>query len=137
MLDEALSLAPQDDKAKDLQNKIESELDKLSNVTKFFFNPVLYDFGKDAGSRPSTVIARGSEVYVLDSGLNRVYRFVLNETKDQLQPTPLPGQPTPNPIVMRQGDERGNIVIGRLADICWSTSGSGCSSTGVRSLTGR
>ncbi len=128
MIDEALLLAPQDAKAKELQNKVEGELDKLSNVTKFFFYPLLYDFGKDAGSHPSTVIARGGEVYVLDTGLNRLYKFTLNEAKDGVQSNV-------NPVVLRQGDERGNIVIGQLADIFWATAGNGRAGSGVLTLT--
>ncbi|HET6315542.1 MAG TPA: hypothetical protein VFG86_03720 [Chloroflexota bacterium] len=128
MLDEALNLAPQDAAAKDLQAKVQSELDKLANVTKFFFYPVLYDFGKDAGSRPGTVIARANEVYVLDGALNRLYKFLMNDARDGIQPNA-------SPVVMRQGDERGNIVIGRLADIAWSTAGNGRSGASVLTLT--
>lgn len=127
LADEAVNLSPRDTSAKEVRTKIANELDKLNNVTKFFFYPLLYEF-KDKDSRPSVVIARGIDVYVLDTGLNRLYKFLLNDAKDNIQPNP-------NPIVMRQGDERGAIVVGRLADIFFATAGGGRSSTGVLTLT--
>ncbi len=127
LTEEALSLSPREATAKEIQAKIAAELDKLSNVTKFFFYPLLYDF-KEKDSRPTTVLARGIDVYVLDSGLNRLYKFLLNDAKDGIQPVQ-------NPVVMRQGDERGPIVIGRLTDIFWATSGGGRSGAGLLTLT--
>jgi DNA-binding beta-propeller fold protein YncE len=137
LVDEALSANPRDQVAKDLQTKIVNELDKLNNVTKFFFYPVLFSFD-DKDSHPATVIARGSEIYVLDTGLNRLYKFTLNDNKDGLSTTPASAAtpaPAPNPVVMRQGDERGSIVIGRLSDIFWASAGGGRSGTGVLTLT--
>ena len=110
-----------------MQTKIVNELDKLNNVTKFFFYPVLFNFD-EKDSRPATVIARGSEIYVLDAGLNRLYKFLLNDNKDGLlsasarSATPVP---TPSPVILRQGEERGSVVVGRLADIFWGSSGAG------------
>jgi hypothetical protein len=137
LVDEAVTANPRDQVAKDLQTKIVNELDKLNNVTKFFFYPVLYTFD-EKDSRPSTVIARGAEVYLLDSGLNRLYKFLLNDNKDGLLNAPVRSAtpaPTPSPVILRQGDERGSIVIGRLADIFWATTGGGRSGAGVLTLT--
>jgi DNA-binding beta-propeller fold protein YncE len=126
-----------DARARDLQTLVGKELDGLNKATTFFYYPLLYDFA-EAGSRPTVVAARGNEVYVLDSGLHRLYKFLLNETRDQLQPAPtrMPTPaPTPNPVVMRQGDERGAIVVGEMADIFWGTAGAGRTSTGLLTLT--
>jgi hypothetical protein len=129
LLDEALLLAPRDKTTQELQTKITSALDRLNNVVKFFFYPMLYDF-KEPDSRPTKVVARGIDVYVLDMGLHRLYKFLLNETRDHIQPIT-----NTNPIVMRQGDERGAIVIGRMTDVFWATTGGGRSSVGLLTLT--
>lgn len=137
LVDQAVSASPRDTSAKELQSKIGNELDKLSNISKFFFYPVLYSFD-EKDSHPASVIARGTDVYVLDNGLNRLYKFVLNDAKDGLQPSPTrsaTSAPTPNPVVMRQGDERGSIVIGGLTDIFWAAPGGGRSGNGVLTLT--
>jgi DNA-binding beta-propeller fold protein YncE len=137
LVDEAIAANPRDQVAKDLQTKIVNELDKLNNVTKFFFYPILFSFD-DKDSRPAAVIARGNEIYVLDAGLNRLYRFLLNDNKDGLltvaarSATPVP---TPSPVILSQGDQRGAVVVGRLADVFWGSAGAGRTGTGVLTLT--
>ncbi|MBI3734174.1 MAG: hypothetical protein HY259_12080 [Chloroflexi bacterium] len=127
LVEEAISLSPKDASLKALQLKVGAELDQLANVTKFFFHPVLAEF-KDKDSKPTAVVARGNEIYVLDSGLNRLYKFLLNEAKDDVQQNP-------NPIVMRQGDQRGAMVVGALADIFWGTPGGGRGNSSILTLT--
>jgi len=136
LIDEVITANPRDQVAKDLQGKIVNELDKLNNVTKFFFYPVLFSFD-EKDSRPTTVIGRGNEIYVLDAGLNRLYKFVLNDNKEALaasarSATPVP---TPSPVILSQGEQRGSVVVGRLADIFWGSAGAGRSGTGVLTLT--
>ena len=137
LVDEAVLANPRDQAARDLQTKIVNELDKLNNVTKFFFYPVLFNFD-EKDSRPATVIARGNEIYVLDAGLNRLYKFLLNDNKDGLLTAAaravLP-VPTPSPVILRQGEEHGSVVVGRLADIFWGSAGAGRAGTGVLTLT--
>jgi len=127
--------------AQELKRRIQEELDRLNKATRVYFHPEIQQF-TDAGSRPSALAARGNEVYALDSGLNRLHKVLLNDARDNIQPTPTPPptptpQPTyvPNPVIMRQGDERGAIVVGPLADIFWGTTGGGRVSTGLLTLT--
>ncbi|MBI5878226.1 MAG: hypothetical protein HZB53_11305 [Chloroflexi bacterium] len=142
LLNDAIKIQPsdsavRDSRARDLQGQVGKELDVLNKATTFYLHPQLYTFD-EPGSKPGAVVARGNELYVLDSGTHRLYKFLLNDARDQLQPTPTRSPspvPSPNPVVMRQGDERGSIVVGALSDIFWGTAGGGRISTGLLTLT--
>ncbi len=117
-LAEASGLRPDDDHVLELQIEIERKLEEINHVEKLYWIGDLYEYG-EAGSDPGRVIVVGIDVYVLDKGLDRVYKHLLNEVGDGLQ------QLDVSPILMRKGDQRDDIVVSELVDMVWMPTGPG------------
>lgn len=118
ILAEAQTLKSEDPAASGLQEEIQTTLDKVNNVVKLYWigAPQKYD---DPGSNPSRVIVSGIDVYVLDKGTDRVYKYLLNEVGDGLQDLDV------DPVLLRKGDQRGDIVVSDLVDMVWMAVGGG------------
>ncbi|MFQ6016206.1 MAG: hypothetical protein ACE5NP_12290, partial [Anaerolineae bacterium] len=128
---EALELNPADEEAKALRDKIEAALDVVNAVSRL--SPAQYRMlvqFDEPGSTPGPLVVHGIDIYVLDRGLDRIYKYLLNETRDDLQRLDV------DPILMRRGDERGPIVVRDLLDIFWMEAGSGRSNDGLFILEG-
>lgn len=118
LLTEAQTLKPADPSPGDLQKEIQATLDKMNNVVKLYWVGALQKYD-DPGNNPSRVIVRGIDVYVLDKGTDRVYKYLLNEVGDGLQDLDV------DPVLLRKGDQRGDIVVSDLVDMVWMPAGSG------------
>jgi hypothetical protein len=118
LLTEAQTLKPGDPVVGGLQGEIQATLDKINNVVKLYWIGALQKYD-DPGNNPSRVIVSGIDVYVLDKGTNRVYKYLLNEVGDGLQDMDV------DPVLLRKGDQRGNIVVSDLVDMVWMPTGGG------------
>jgi hypothetical protein len=118
LLTEAQTLKPEDAVAGGLQGEIQATLDEINNVVKLYWVGALQKYD-DPGSNPGRVIVSGIDVYVLDRGTNRVYKYLLNEVGDGLQDMDV------DPILLRKGDQRGDIVVSDLVDMVWMSIGAG------------
>jgi len=118
LLTEAQTLKPADPVTGDLQKEIQATLDKMNNVVKLYWVGALQRYD-EPGSNPSRVIVRGIDIYVLDKGTHRVYKYLLNEVGDGLQDLDV------DPVLLRKGDQRGDIVVSDLVDMVWMPVGSG------------
>jgi hypothetical protein len=114
-LDEALLLKPGDAEILAEQEELHNWLDRINQVSRLFYFNVLKEFPdtETAKSQPGTVILSGIDVYVLDLGMNRVYKYLLNETKDAFQVLQA------DPVLLRKGDQLGEIIAEDLLDIAW------------------
>jgi hypothetical protein len=83
-IEEALHLQPDNAIARSLQEQIQAHLDELSTVARLTGVTPLATLPED-GSRSQRVIVHGSDVYVLDQGAQRVYRYRLTEAGDGLE----------------------------------------------------
>jgi len=116
-LKEALTLRPGDPEATALYDSVMSMLDTVNAVVRLTRVSVLVEVPEAQASLGRLVIS-GIDVYFLDTGQNRVYKYLLTA----------PGAPTiqkldVNPVLMRKGDEVGNIILGNLVDIAWVPAG--------------
>jgi hypothetical protein len=118
LLKEAQTLKPNDPLVGGLEGKIQVTLDEINNVVKLYWIGALQRYD-DPGSNPSRVVASGIDVYVLDEGTHRVYKYLLNEVGDGLQDVDV------DPVLLRKGDQRGDIVVSDLVDMVWMPAGSG------------
>ena len=118
LLTEAQTLKPGDPVVGGLQGEIQATLDKINNVVKLYWIGALQEYD-EPGSNPGRVIVNGIDVYVLDKGTNRVYKYLLNEVGDGLQDMDV------DPILLRKGDQRGDIVVSELVDMVWMPVGGG------------
>lgn len=110
----ALQIKPEDAEALALRDEIQAKLDEVNAVERLDQLSVLTDF--PAESEPGRVVVKGIDVYVLDKGLNRVYKYLFDKEKISLKALE-------NPILLRQGDQRGDIVVGELIDMVWMEAG--------------
>lgn len=113
-VEKALRLRPDDTTARSLQAEIQTRLDELSAVVRLAGITPLATL-PEAGSRPQRVLVHANEVYVLDRGAQRVYRYRLTGAGDALA--------AGEEIVVSQGQELGGIVVGQLVDMVWVRAG--------------
>ena len=118
LLTEAQTLKAEDPVVGGLQGEIQATLDKINNVVKLYWIGALQKYD-DPGSNPGRVIVSGIDVYVLDKGTDRVYKYLLNEVGDGLQDLDV------DPVLLRKGDQRENIVVSDLVDMVWMPVGAG------------
>jgi hypothetical protein len=118
LLTEAQTLKQEEPVVSKLQEEIQTTLDEINNVVKLYWVGALQEYD-DPGSNPSRVIVNGIDIYVLDKGTNRVYKYLLNEIGDGLQDLDI------DPVLLRKGDQRGDIVVSDLVDMVWMPIGSG------------
>jgi len=118
LLTEAQMLKSEDPVVGGLQGEIQTTLDEINNVVPLYWIGALQKYD-DPGSDPSRVIVSGIDIYVLDKGTDRVYKYLLNEVGDGLQDMDV------EPVLLRKGDQRGDIVVSDLVDMVWMPVGSG------------
>jgi hypothetical protein len=83
-IEEALQLQPDNAIARSLQEQIQAHLDELSAVVRLMSVTPLATIPED-GSRPQRVVVHGSDIYVLDQGAQRVYRYRLTKAGGGLE----------------------------------------------------
>jgi hypothetical protein len=118
LLTEAQTLKQEDPVVSGLQGEIQATLDEINNVFKLYWVGALQEYD-DPGSDPSRVIVSGIDIYVLDRGTDRIYKYLLNEVGDGLQDLDV------DPVLLRKGDQRGDIVVSDLVDMIWMAVGGG------------
>jgi hypothetical protein len=91
----------------------QDELDKLNGVLVLF--PTALATFAEANANPTRIIVRAPEVFVLDRGAHRVYRFVSGDAS---------ATPTPSdPVIFKMGDRAGERVVGELIDMTLTETG--------------
>ncbi|MBI5652368.1 MAG: hypothetical protein HZC40_18270 [Chloroflexi bacterium] len=91
----------------------QDELDKLNGVLVLF--PTALATFSEANANPTRVIVRAPDVFVLDRGAHRVYRFVSGDANA----TPTPG----DPVILKMGDRVSDRVVGELIDLTLTDAG--------------
>jgi hypothetical protein len=125
-LNEALAALDQAAALKKGDAKIEAEIkakkdeltgwqDRINKTSRlFYFNPLKEFPDTDtAKSQLGTLVVQGIDVYLLDRGMNRVYKYLLNETRDAFQNL------ATDSVLLRKGDPHGEITVEDLTDIAW------------------
>jgi hypothetical protein len=117
--EEGMAINPSDTTFVDLRRRIQQKLDEIDSVERLFHFWQLADVGEDAISPTdsSRIVIEGVNVYVLNRGSDRVYRYMLNDIGDAFQPLET------GPVLLQKGDMRGGIRFGDLADIAWLEAG--------------
>ena len=118
LLDEALELKPEDAGLLEQRKALLEWLDRINYVSRIPLR-LLKEFPdtENAKCALSTVIVHGIDVYVLDVGTDRVYKYLLDETGQDLQVLPT------DPVLLRKGDARGQVTVDELLDIAWVEAG--------------
>ena len=104
----------------ELSRQLGEQLDTLDSVVRLYWLPVLRQY-TEAGTSPARVVSHGIDSYVLDAGLGRVYKYLFNPMMDGFQEL---GEGVPE-VLLRTGDEREGVTVGRLVDMTWMPPGPG------------
>jgi len=125
-LDAALLMQPADQRIMDERKTVQELLDSKNYVSRLLYFGLLKEFADagDARSQLGSVVVRGIDVYVLDVGTDRVYKYLLTQTKDGLQDVR-------EPVLLRKGDQREQTVVDELLDIAWADPGDGVTGSGL------
>jgi len=116
---EGLAIHPGDEMLMSLQRRIEHRLDQVNAVERIytFYKLAEFDEATLAMSDSSRIIVRGIDLYVLNRGSDRVYKFLMNDVGDALQPVDR------DPILLRKGELYDGVQVGSLVDIVWMRAG--------------
>ncbi|MBI2953510.1 MAG: hypothetical protein HYY30_04290 [Chloroflexi bacterium] len=117
LAEQAIAARPGDQDSFVVRERIHNALDQLSNGVRLGSARRLVDLGQDVKeSDPTGLLLQGIDLYVLDRGADRIYKYLLDASGDQLQSNP-------NPVVVRRGDTIGDGVVGRIIKITWVPAG--------------
>ena len=111
-LAEAEKLKPGKPPLPDLREEAVNRLKAIDRVIELHWISPLWEYS-EPGSDPGRVIVNGIDVYVLDKGLDRVYKHLLDDTLQALQALEV------EPVLLRKGDQRDPTVVGELVDMVW------------------
>ena len=116
LAEQARALSPQDPRVSNAYYSAQDSLDALSGVSVIYSLPTFATFA-DPKSKLTRIVARGSDVFILDRGLQRVYRYAVNEAGSGAAPASSDG------IILKFGDRIDNRTVGDLFDVLWLDAG--------------
>lgn len=112
-LAEAEEVMPGQPEVSELRDQARSTLKKIDRVAELNWLQPLWEYGEPGSNPGRVIVANDIDVYVLDKGLHRVYKHLLDETKHAFQELGI------DPVLLRKGDQRDPIVVGDLIDMAW------------------
>lgn len=122
-LDQYLEKQSDHEEALELQGRIAARLDDINQVQRVPWEGVLRDY--PAGADLSRVVVEGVHVFVMDRGAGVVYHHQMDEFQQALRPD------AGEPVVVRKGDQVGDILVTDLIDMAWMPVGSGRTKAGL------
>ncbi|NLG49163.1 MAG: hypothetical protein GX552_03505 [Chloroflexi bacterium] len=119
MTEEGLAMEPADETLTALGRRIRRKLDEIDNVYRLYHFWQLTDLEDDATSTTDStrIVIHGIDVYLLNRGSDRIYKYMLNDVGDALQPV------ESSPILAQKGELRGGVTLGDMVDLAWMKAG--------------
>lgn len=111
LLEEAREMKPHHPDIEGLESRGLERLDELDHVTRLALRKP-FEF-REAGSEPLRVVAQDNDLYILDGGVDRLYRYRWSEAAGTLQ------MPPEGAILIDSKEQ------GELSDIVWLEPGGG------------
>ena len=118
LLDEAKTALPVGVEPPNLRNDILKNVDQLNSVERLYWIAPLHQY-TNPKTDLSRIVVDGINVYVLDRGTDQVFGQVLNENEDGFQDS------SEDPVLIKEGEQVGDVVMGDLLDMNWMPAGSG------------
>ena len=117
--EEALAVDPNDETMQTLTRRINHTLDAVDVVDRLyhFWQLAVLDDELGGSTDSAHIIVRGSDLFLLNRASDRVFKFLLNDVGDALQPV------DSDPVLMRKGQWRGGMEVGEIVDIAWLEAG--------------
>ena len=115
-VNQALELRPDDPEAKSFYESLQVTMDGVNSVIRLTSVSVLVDV-PETQSKLGRIVVNGIDLFFHDSGQSRVYKYLLASGGTSVQKMDV------NPVLLRKGDEVGNVVAGDVVDIVWMPAG--------------
>lgn len=96
--------------------QIQDFLDTLNGVLLFPFSPAFANY-TDARANPSRILSHLPDVFVLDRGTQRIYRYRVDDAGSSAAPLSGDG------VILKAGDKIGERPVGELIDMLWIDAG--------------
>ncbi len=116
LADQARKLDPGNAPARSIYSQAQETLDQIDGVAFLLYVPTFADYG-DPKAKPSRIVLHLPDVFVLDRGMNRIYRYRMDEVGSSAQPISGDGS------ILKGGERIGDRVVGELIDIMWIEAG--------------
>ena len=118
LVNQAIQLNSEDEKALELWWKIQDQLDTINLVTRLYthWNLAGLPGPSEGAGQGARVLVQGSDVYLLDRNTDQVFAYRLNEVGDALVPTD-------DPLLIKKEDQIGDIVVDDLIEMLWMPAG--------------
>ncbi len=119
VVDRGLAIRPEDETLNEIKRRATHRLDQVDRVERLY-NPWKLrelddrDMAKTDSSR---IVLHGIDVFLLNCGSGRVYKFLLNDVGDALQSTDR------DTVLIQEGDSHEGVRVGDIVDIAWLESG--------------
>lgn len=115
---EASTIRAKDQRVVSLKQEIDNELDRVNTVIRPTSTTLLADLAKLGGSQssPSRVVVDSNNLYVLDKGAGRVYKFLLDTSGQSLLSVS-------NNVLVRKGDVHGGTPLVDVWEAVWMPAG--------------
>jgi hypothetical protein len=110
-LTELLASEPDYPEAIALAQRIRSQQDEINKVTRITWLSPLQTYSASAAL--SRVVVEGIHIFVLDRREGQVYHHQLDDYQQALRPG------SENTVLVKKGDQVGDIVVGDLVDMTW------------------
>lgn len=96
----------------ELRTRMAEASDKIGNVQRLYYLPQLRQYTDD-GTNLKSIIVQGLELYVLDTGTDRIYHHRLDDTGETLLPD------DESVLLVSRGQVVDDIAVGELLDAVW------------------
>jgi hypothetical protein len=117
-LNQAAAIKEGQSEIETLQTDIIARRDELGRVERLYYIPELRRY-TDPGTQLRRVIVRGIDVYVLDTGLDRVFHHTLDDVGESLLPD------EGNPVLLQRGQTLADAVVDDIIDMVWMPAAGG------------
>ncbi len=117
--DEGLAIDPNDETLNSIRRRIVFKLNEIDKVESFYHLWQLVELPEESASPTdsSRIVVQGVNIYVLNRGSDRVYKYLLNDVGDALQSV------ARDPALVQKGQTIDGVQLGDMVDIAWIEAG--------------
>ena len=101
----------------EMRQQMATMADKIGNVQRLYSLPQLRQY-TDPGTRLDRIVVQGVELYVLDSGTDRIFHHRLDDVGETLLP-----DDEASLVLAARGQEVDNVIVGDILDMAWMPAG--------------
>lgn len=113
---QAQKLNPNNSAAKTAYFQAADWLDEINGTSVIFLLPRFTTFS-DPKSNPTRIVSRVPDIFILDRGLQRIYRYTMNEIGSVA--TPFNG----DGVILKKDDRVGERTVSEIIDMVWVDAG--------------